>query len=164
MKTSEKAKDIMKNMESLALKPYDDQKAGTTPISSYVKGATIGYGHLISEADFSKYKNGITKEQADALFDSDILPFEIAVERTITKVLKQHEFDALVMLAFNIGVGAFSTSSVAKIVNNVKTSYSSLQSAWSAWNKSQGKVMKGLVKRRELEYNLYSTGIYKYFI
>ena len=164
MKTSEKAKDIMKGMESLALKPYDDQKGiQSAPIKFWVKGATIGWGHLITQPEWNSYRWGITKDQADALFDKDITPFEIAVDRMVRRSLKQYEFDALVMLCFNIGVGNFSTSSVLKMVNGEKGNYSTLQAAWSAFNKSQGKVMNGLTKRRKLEYDLYSSGVYQYF-
>ena len=85
MKTSEKAKDIMKGMESLALKPYDDQKGiQSAPIKFWVKGATIGWGHLITQPEWNSYRWGITKDQADALFDKDITPFEIAVDRMVT--------------------------------------------------------------------------------
>lgn len=165
MKTSLNAKDIMKKMESLALLPYDDQVGVKPAIKNYVKGATIGYGHLISQAEWYKYKNGISEKDADFLFDSDLAPFEKAINELVVskKTLKQNEFDALIMLVFNIGVANFRTSSVLKFVLGQPSSYSSLQSAWGAWNKSQGKVMNGLTKRRALEYKLYTDGLYQYF-
>lgn len=164
MNTSEKAKDIMKSMESLALQPYDDQKGiKSAPIKFWVKGATIGWGHLISQSEWNTYRNGISKQSADFLFEKDLRPFEIAVERLVRRQLKQYEFDALVMFTFNVGVGNFQTSSVLKMINGEKGNYSTLEKAFLAFNKSQGKVMNGLTKRRQLEYDLFSSGVYKNF-
>jgi len=162
MKTSEKAKDIMKKMEKLYLYIYDDQTGKATKV--FVKGATIGYGHLIkSYSEFNSFIAGITEKQADDLFDKDLKPFEDNVNKVVKTNLTQYQFDALVMLCFNIGAGNFNSSSVLKMVNGQKGNYRTLEDAFAAWNKSQGKVMKGLIKRRKLEYDLYSTGVYQYF-
>ena len=155
------ATTLLKEVETLHLKPYDDQTS--KDITDWVKGATIGYGHLIAKGDWDSYKNGITETQADTLFDADLAPFVSAVGDAITVHITQNQFDALVILAYNIGGPSFSGSSVVKLVNdpNAKTSYSSLESAWKAWNKSQGKVMKGLENRRQCEWNIYSQAVYK---
>lgn len=162
-RTSEKAKDIMRKMEHLYLYIYDDQTGKKT--TKFVNGSTIGYGHLItSQSEFNSYLSGINEKQALDLFDRDLKPFEDNVNRVNKKSdLKQYEFDALVMLCFNIGSGNFNGSSVLKINNGIKTPYSNIQSAFNAWNKSQGKIMNGLIKRRKLEGDLYTTGVYKYF-
>jgi lysozyme len=74
-----------------------------------------------------------------------------------------NEFDALVIFAFNIGEFNFSNSSALKLVNDstAATSYTSLELAWKAWNKSQGKIMRGLNNRRQAEWDIYSKNIYK---
>lgn len=84
------------------------------------------------------------------------------VSDTISVGLQQYEFDALVILAFNIGREGFKTSSVAKLVNDPKavTGYVNLEAAWKSWNKSQGKVMKGLTNRRACEWNIYTSALY----
>jgi len=66
------------------------------------------------------------------------------------------------MLAFNIGAGSFARSSVVKLVNDptANSTYKSLEAAWKSWNKSQGKVMKGLDNRRQCEWDVYSRGVY----
>lgn len=148
---------LIKDFEGLRLYPYDDQTG--KKITSYVKGATIGYGHLIKKDDWHKYKNGISKETASILLQQDLLRFDYAVDsNTIPNTLKTHQKDALTSLAYNIGVTAFSRSSVVKILNGRKSKYKSLKSAWLAWNKSQGKVMKGLVNRRNKEWEYYNNG------
>ncbi len=157
---SSKALDLLKSIEELAEQPYDDQTG--KDITSWVKGATIGYGHLIAKGDWSKYKNGITKAQAETLFKNDLAPFVSKVKSVITARVTQNEFDAMVILIFNIGKSAFASSSVAKLVNNpgAVTAYANLEKAWMAWNKSQGKYSKGLVNRRKAEWKIYTKGIY----
>ena len=158
---SDKGIDLLKSIEQLETRPYDDQTG--KQISSWVEGATIGYGHLISSNEWNKYKGGITESQALILFKVDLKPFVDTVRSKLTADIKQHEFDALVLLAFNIGQKAFSDSSVLKLVNNPNavTSYFGLEDAWKAWNKSQGRVNNGLINRRNAEWNVYSKGVYK---
>lgn len=158
---SQKGINLLEAIESLRLKPYDDQTG--KEISQWVQGATIGYGHLIGKSEWALYKNGITKAKAEQVFKSDLSPFEKAVNDAITVKVSQQQFDAMVILAFNIGVNAFKNSSVAKLVNNskAKTSYKTLEDAWKVWNKSQGKVSNGLKNRRNAEWNIYTKGVYK---
>jgi GH24 family phage-related lysozyme (muramidase) len=153
----------LKTVEHLALTPYDDQTG--KPISQWVKGATIGYGHLITAGEWSTYANGIDQTAADALFASDLAPFEQAVRDAITVRLQQYQFDALVIFAFNIGARGFRTSSVVRLINNPQatTPYASLEAAWMAWSKSQGKVMKGLQNRRRAEWAIYTRAVYAHW-
>lgn len=161
MRMSAKARELLRKLESLFLFTYDDQTGKATHV--WVKGATIGYGHLISKAEWDTYKAGITEAGANALLDKDLQPFEAAVNSTITAKLSQNQFDALVILTFNIGAANLARSSVAKMVNDptAQTMYKTLEAAWKSWNKSQGKVMLGLERRRQCEWNVYSQGKYE---
>lgn len=158
---SAKGEALLKSVEELRLQPYDDQTGKT--ITSWVEGATIGYGHLISKSDWFVYKNGITSAQANALFTADIGPFISAVNNALTVNVSQQQFDAAAMLAYNIGVSGFTNSSVVALINNpsASTPYSSLESAWKAWNRSQGSASQGLTNRRNSEWDLYLNGVYK---
>ena len=151
---------LLKGVEGLRLDPYDDQTG--KKIETWVEGATIGYGHLITQDEWSLYKDGITESDANALFLKDLAPFEDIVRSSISVGLQQYEYDALVILAFNIGPN-FANSSVVKLINDPKaiTDFDSLESAWKAWNKSQGKVNKGLINRRQCEWQIFTNGIYK---
>ena len=163
MQLSTKGQDWLKKIERLALKPYDDQTGKT--ITSWCKGATIGYGHLIARSEWEQFKNGINRDGAEALFLKDLRPFE-AVVREIDRPLAQHEFDACVILAFNIGVDGFRGSTARKMIANpnFKSSvYRNLEAAWKAWNKSQGVVNKGVINRRAAEWDMYSSGIYRHW-
>lgn len=150
--------------ESFRGMPYDDQTGNA--ISQWVTGATIGYGHLISQDEWNRssndYKNGITEDQGKALLLKDLAPFVDGINTKVTASLLQNQFDALVILVFNIGLGNFASSSVLKLINNpsAQTNYPNLEAAWKAWNKSQGKVMQGLINRRNAEWKIYADNIY----
>lgn len=157
---SPEAVELLQAIETLRLQPYDDQTG--EDIDVWVKGATIGYGHLIAEDDWDTYKDGITAEQAADLFRADAEPFERTVGEVISVGVQQYEFDAMVILAFNIGRSGFRNSSVATLVNDpsAETSFATLEAAWKAWNKSQGRVNRGLVNRRDAEWRIYTSAIY----
>lgn len=141
---------------------YDDAtKKPVNPNEPLPKGATIGYGHLVKPGE--DFSNGITERQAIALLRSDIATAERAVQDNITAQMSQAQYDALVSLAYNIGASGFKNSTVVKYINNPdfhSSVYSDLESAWKAWNRSQGKVSNGLINRRQNEWNLYKRGIY----
>ena len=157
---------FLKGYEQLRLKVYDDATGKDT--NKPVSGATIGWGHLLSkdkkirEQEFEKYKNGITEEQAEQIFQND-LKNHIDAVNSIKKPLKQNEFDALVALSFNIGHNRFKNSSVYHILNGdiQKSDYGNdLEKAWKAYNKSNGKISKGLIDRRNKEYEMFKNGKY----
>ena len=163
MKISQKGLDFLKDYETLSLQPYSD-KIGlkSAPIKSWSEAATIGYGHLILNTEWSKYKNGITKQQAEDLLRIDLVDFEKTINSAVKKQLKQNEYDALVILAFNIGVSSFSKSSLLKLLNGqAGSNYPTLELAWKAFNKDNGKVSNGLINRRASEWNIYSKNVYK---
>jgi len=156
---SEAGKQFIKKYESLRLSPYDDQTGN--PINAWVKGATIGWGHLILKSEWQYFSQGISQELAEDIFTGDLHPFVKSVRNSIIKPsLMQHEFDALVTLAFNIGVGGFEKSTVVKLINNPDSTPAQIEAAWKLWNKSQGNVMQGLINRRNAEWKLYSKGEY----
>ena len=158
---STKGVTLLKSIEQLATKPYDDQTG--RDITTWVEGATIGYGHLISNAEWKKYKNGITETQAQSLFQEDMTPYINTVKTKVSAMITQNEFDAMVLLTFNIGQQGFTDSSVLKLVNKPAaiTSFTNLEAAWKAWNKSQGVVNRGLTNRRQAEWNIYNKDIYQ---
>lgn len=164
MKMSISGITLLKSVEEYKSHPYDDQTGEDVEI--WVPGATVGYGHLISESEWSDFcGREVGPLEANHIFAEDLSPFEFCVMGAVENSfqLAEHEFDALVMLAFNIGQKGFKTSSVVKLVNDeyAITNYETLEDAWMAWNKSQGKVMRGLVNRRGAEWQMYSDGIYE---
>lgn len=61
----------------------------------------------------------------------------------------QHEFDAFVSLAYNIGTAAFCRGSIPKLLREGR--YVEACDRIRVYNKAGGRVMPGLVKRREVE-------------
>lgn len=164
MKMSKEGVDLLKAIEQFRAYPYDDQTG--RDIDEWVPGATIGYGHLIKKSEWPDFEDRTVGQlEADFIFKEDLSPFEFCVMGAISDSyqLAECEFDALVMLAFNIGEGGFRSSSVVKLVNDpdAVTNYDDLEHAWMAWNKSQGRVMRGLINRRGAEYQIYDSGIYE---
>lgn len=153
----------LKHVEGLRLQAYDDQTG--KPTRCWVRGATVGYGHLITRDEWAQLGCGLDQQAAGDLLCRDLAPFEKAVARTIHASINANQFDALVILGYNIGIGNFQSSSVARLVNNPKaaSNYPNLEAAWMAWTRSQGKVMQGLVNRRKAEWAIYSTGSYAFW-
>ena len=74
--------------------------------------------------------------------------------QSIVKVpLKQHQFDALVSWTFNLGPYNLMNSTLLKELNS--SNYSKVPSEIKRWNKSNNKVLDGLVKRREAEAKMF---------
>jgi lysozyme len=71
----------------------------------------------------------------------------------VTVPLSQNQFDALVSLAYNIGTNAFKTSTLVKYLNALD--FKAAADEFLKWNRGGGKVMKGLVRRRETERALF---------
>lgn len=111
---------------------------------------TIGYGHT---RGVSKGMT-ITREIAERLLKEDLAPFEKAVEG-IGVHLRRHEFDALVCLCYNIGEGNFNSSTLRRKVIEKARKDAEIQAEFRKWNKAGGKVLQGLVNRREEEARLW---------
>ena len=110
---------------------------------------TIGYGHTHT----TKQGQKITEAQADALLRKDITWAEKAVNNLVVVPLTQNQFDALVSFVFNVGEGAFGTSTLLRLLNS--KDYEGAANQFLRWNKQKGKILNGLTKRREEERNLF---------
>jgi lysozyme len=115
---------------------------------------TIGVGHLIQPNENYLLTKTLTNNEVLQLLKKDITKYEKAVNDSILFPLSQNKFDALVSLAFNIGVEAFKTSTLSKRINS-KLSPEEISSAFLMWNKPAS-----VIGRRNLELNLYNTGNY----
>jgi len=144
MKTSIKGQEIIKEFEELRLEAY-------LPTPNDV--LTIGWGTTRIDGRPVQEGEKIKRERAQDLFNKDLIYFENSVTKLVKVYLTQDQFDALVSFVYNIGVGAFSKSTLLKKLNN--KDYNGAQKEFKRWNKQAGKVLRGLVKRRELEAKLF---------
>ena len=121
--------------------------------------ATIGYGATFYE-NGSRVQLGekITIDRADSLLLMQIKLFENEVKRTVESALNDNQLGALVSFCFNIGGGAFSRSTLARKAN-ANPNDPTIRAEFMRWTRGGGKVLPGLVKRREAEANLYFTAV-----
>lgn len=113
---------------------------------------TIGYG-----CTGPAVHDGMTITQAEAdkmLSDRLAHEFEPGVLRAIAGApTTQNQFDAMVSLAFNIGLGAFARSTVCR--KHHDGDHAGAAQAFLSWNKAGGRVLGTLLRRRNEERLLY---------
>lgn len=139
MQTSQKGIDLIKSFEGLKLKTYK------CPAGVW----TIGYGTTKGVTPGME----ITQKQAEEFLKRDLRYFELWVDKLIDIPLTQNQFDALVSFTYNLGEGAMKGSTLRKKLN--MGLYSAVPSEMLRWNKVGGKVLNGLVRRREAEAKLF---------
>ena len=145
MKTSQRGIDLIKEFEGYSERVY--MCAG----GKY----TIGYGHTrgVEPGDTC------TREKAEEYLKLDLDDAEQTIDALINVPLSQNQFDALVSLVYNIGSGNFFDSTIRRVINCKISDPEEYRRAWMMWVKSRGKVLKGLVRRREAEFELFSGNV-----
>lgn len=144
MKLSQRGIDLIKQFEGYSSKAYPDPATGGAPW-------TIGYGTT------KGVKPGmvITAEKAEKMLRDDVAKFESGVSSLVTAPTTQGQFDAMVSLAYNIGLGNFGKSTLLKKHN--ARCYTCAADQFRVWNRANGKVMNGLTKRRAAERQVYMS-------
>ena len=166
MKLGKAGEDLMHRYEGFRNKPY------LCPAHIW----TIGYGHVLyqdqirlpvvrvegkdvpmirKEYPLKPEDNRVwTKAEIDELFKTDVQSFERGVLRLVPGVVgRQGSFDALVSFAFNAGLGNLQRSTIRMKAN--RGDWEGAAEAFMAWTKGGGKVLPGLVKRRQAEIALF---------
>lgn len=147
MKLNKQGYDLIKQFEGLRLNAYQDS-AGIW---------TIGYGNINYE-DFTKVKKGdkVSQQRAEEIFKFFADRFARQVDAVITKPVTQNQFNAVVSLAYNIGISAFQKSTLLRKLN-ANPNDSTIRNEFLKWVNAGGKKIQGLVNRREKEARLYFT-------
>lgn len=143
MKTSNLGINLVCGFEGLRLKAYDDG----------VGVWTIGYGTTVINGVKVKKGDTCTAEQAKYYMAQDLKKFESAGNMAVKVPLNQNQFDALVSLTYNIGIGAFKSSTLLKKLN--AKDYKGAADQFPRWNRGGGRVLNGLIKRRKIEMELF---------
>lgn len=177
-RASERCALFIKGFESLELEAYPDPgselgqacAARGLPMAHYfkvpnyvwLKGApwTIGWGHTGSEVH-----RGLrwTQHQCEAAFESDLMEMERDVCSLLKVPATQGQFDALVSFAFNCGpdidaddkAEGLGDSTLLRLLN--AGDYQGAANEFPKWNRSGGKVIGGLVRRRDAERAMFLT-------
>ena len=140
MKLGERGTEILKYFEGCKLTAYQDS----------VGVWTIGYGHTKGVFDGMT----ITQEEAEQMLLTEHEEYEGYIENMVTVPLTQNQFDALVVWIYNLGPTNFKNSTLLKELN--AGNYNAAGQEITRWNKAGGKVLAGLVKRREAEAELFN--------
>ena len=138
MKTSEKGIALITAFEG-----FSPKACKCVPTEKYY---TIGYGHYGKDV---KATDTITKEKATELLKSDLAQFEKKVMRYDSIYhYNQNEFDALVSFAYNVG-------SIDGLTKNGTRTKAEIAKCMPMYNRSGGRVLDGLTKRRAREKELF---------
>lgn len=161
MKTSPEAIKVVKHHEGVRTRPY------RCPALLW----TVGVGHVIDPAHISvKYEERknlpipdgwdriLTMGEVDALLAQDLGRFERGVLRLCPAAAgRQGVFDSLVSFAFNVGLGNLQRSSLRMKTN--RGDFEDAADEFLKWTKAGGRVLPGLVKRRNDERAMYLSGV-----
>jgi len=156
---TEAAKAFLKRLEGLRLTAYFDK-------TNYA----IGYGHndasiqsgdtitqeeaeQLLEKDIDKFARKFVYVLLEQLFEKDIDKFARAVNSAVKVPLTNNQFSALVVLAYNIGISGFKSSTLLKQLNtgNIEGTIAE----WKRWIYSGGQPDANLERRREKEVLLF---------
>lgn len=94
-----------------------------------------------------------TLQECEERLEEDVTYAGQAISRGVEVKLTQGQYDALVSLVFNIGPGAFSRSTLLKRLNSGQC-YAAADE-FLRWRYAQGKALRGLLKRRHAERELF---------
>jgi lysozyme len=131
---------------------------------------TVGVGHVIDPSHTAvKYEERkslpipagwdrvLSMGEVDSILAQDLGRFERGVLRLCpASVNHQGQFDALVSFSFNVGLGALQRSSIRMRYN--RGDVEGAADAFLMWTKAAGKVLTGLVKRRNDERAMFLGG------
>ena len=161
MKVSPNLLKLVKHHEGVRTRPY------RCPALLW----TVGVGHVIdpnhAKVPFEQrrdlpipdgWNRILSMDEVDAILAKDLGRFERGVARYCPVALNhQGIFDGLVSFAFNVGLGNLQRSGLRMKTN--RGEYQAAADEFLKWTKAAGRVLPGLVKRRNDERTLYLSGV-----
>ena len=152
LKLSEAGQNLIKHFESCM------KQVGPNAYKAYACPAgvmTVGWGTTRHQGKPIPPGAVWTGDQCDTAFIHDIAKYEDDVKHLVTVAIDQFEFDALVSFTYNCGASALAKSTLLRKVNAGDFEGAALE--FQRWNKANGKVMPGLVRRRASEALLFQN-------
>ena len=140
------ALNLIKKFEGLELTSYPDTGGIWT----------IGYGNTINKDTGQAIKQGdkIDIATAERWLKQDVAEREKKIKALIKVPVTANMMAAMISLAYNIGTGAFASSTLLSLLNS-GADKKLVADQFLRWNKVQGKEVKGLTNRRKLERELF---------
>lgn len=147
MKSSDDCLTLIKSFEGFRAEPY------LCPAGK----PTLGFGSCFYEdgTPVTLDDDPITEEDALELLKATLVKYEDGVNRLVKVELTQGQFDCLTDFCYNAGINALANSTLLKLLND--GNYESAGLELAKWVRGGGKVLPGLVKRRNAEYKLWAT-------
>ena len=139
MKISAEGLNLIKHFEGLELEAYK------CPAGVW----TIGYGHTKDVQEGDTW----SESHADHMLEVEMEEYENYIHDLVTCPLSQNQFDALVSWVYNLGSSNLQASTLLKRLN--AGDYPDVPNQIKRWNKAGGKVLEGLVRRREAEASMF---------
>ena len=140
MMISQEGIELIKKFEGCELKSYR--------CSADV--LTIGYGHTKGVTEGME----IDKDEAENLLANEMLEYENYINDNVEVELEQNQFDALVCWVYNLGVGSLRSSTMLTVLND--GDYKGVPAQIKRWNRAGGKVLDGLIRRRNAEAAMFN--------
>lgn len=134
--------DLIKSFEGLRLTAYQDQ----------VGVWTIGYGHTGADVTPGLM---ISEDDAERLLEADLQRFQTGVSSLVCKPLTPSQFAALVSFAYNLGISSLAKSTLLRCLN--KGNYQDAAAKFLKWDRAEGVVVAGLLRRRQAEKTLFES-------
>ena len=146
MKTSSNGLQLIRKYEGCKTTPY------RCPAGLY----TVGYGHVIGNGLQlpDQFNRTFSLGEIDELLRTDLARFERGVLRYCPVYLTQSQFDALVSFSFNLGLGVLQRSTLRQKINRGDADAAKVI---LKYNMAGGRILKGLIRRRQAEYRLFTA-------
>lgn len=137
---------LAKESEGCRLRAYPDPATGADPW-------TVGYG----ATGYGITRDTVwTQEQADADLQNRLRAIGVRIDELVKVSITDEQKAALCDFAYNLGIGALAGSTLLRLLNEGDTQGAADE--FPKWNKAAGKVLPGLVKRRDAERALFLLG------
>jgi lysozyme len=133
--------DILEKEEGFRAQAYPDRKGWST-----------GYGHHIQNYEEYLIKATISTEVASTLLKEDVSFFERLVDKTVTCALTQNQYNALILLVYNVGFWGALKSSLFKAIEDKKTA--TIKEIWLSLDKGSPVIRA----RRQREIDMFFGG------
>ena len=112
---------------------------------------TIGYGVTKGVTEDME----ITQQEANEMLAGELIEYTEYINNMVKVALNQSQFDALTAWIYNLGPTNFKDSTLLRVLNEGR--YNEVPQEIKRWNKANGQVLNGLIKRREAEALLFQS-------
>lgn len=138
--TNQQCIDVIREFEGVVLNAY------IGPAGHWL----IGYGHKAGVTP----EMTITQAEAEAYLKADLNEVETNINRLVKVKVNRNQFSAMVCLAYNIGWGNFSSSTLLRKLN--EGDYAEAAEQFLVWRMVDGEVNRHQEKRRARERAIFT--------